>query len=108
MLEVLRNTPRVDQVDSGVMVYLGSSLPFVGYAYTERDGRVGVVKFVALNVNARLPEQKDEISKGSVVNWVASLGGLSTPGVPPPTLGTGLIVKEWKLKCGVTASALFN
>jgi hypothetical protein len=107
MMNVLRNTPRVAQVESGVIDYLGSPSPFVGYRYTEQDGRVGVVRFVARKVNAQLLALKEDVSNGTVVYW-ASLNGLTTPGVMPPALGTDSIVTQWKLQCGVLATAVFN
>jgi hypothetical protein len=107
MINVLRKTPRVDQVESGVIDTAGSPSPFVGYRYTEQDGRVGVVRFVARKADARFPARDEDVSHGTVVYW-ANLNGLTTPGVVPPTFGTGEIAGQWKLRCGVSAIAVFN
>jgi hypothetical protein len=107
MMKVLRNTPRVDQVKSGVINYLDSSSPFVGYRYTKPDGRTEAVRFIARKANAQLPARGEGVSTVTVVYW-ANLKGLTTPRVMPSALGTDLIVPQWKLKCGVSATAVFN
>jgi hypothetical protein len=98
MLKVLHKTPRVDQVDSGVLLDNGWIHPFVQYHYQELDGRDGTVRFVA---------QKPNTSK-DVVQYQALLNGLMTSGgPPPPAFGTGEIARQWELQCGVPAIAVF-
>jgi hypothetical protein len=98
MMNVLRNTPRVDQVQSGALLDDGWTHPFVQYHYQEQDGRAGTVRFVAQKPNA----SKDTIQ------YLALLNGLSTPGgPPPPTFGTAEIAMQWELQCRVPAMAVF-
>lgn len=100
MLNVLRNAPRVDQVRAGVVNFDGSRFPFVGYRYAERDGRVGTVRFVAREADARLAAREEDASNGTVVYW-ASLNGLTTAGIMSPAFGAGEMARRWKLQCGV-------
>jgi hypothetical protein len=91
MMNVLKGTPRVDQVESGALLDNGSMRPFVQYHYLELDGHAGTVRFVS------------DTSK-----YRALLDGLMTPGGQrPPAFGTAEIVKHWELECGVQAVAVF-
>jgi hypothetical protein len=97
MLGVLKATPRVDQVRSGVLDRDGWLHPYVEYRYQELDGRLGTVRFVA---------SKAASSKDKIVYW-SYPGGLSTPGVVPPSLDTVEIARHWELQCAVAAMAVF-
>ncbi len=99
MMRVLCKTPRVDHVESGTWFNNGSMHPLLQYHYQELDGSDGTVRFVAQTVKA---------SKNTTL-YLAYLNGLSTPGGPPPaTLGTGEISKQWKIQCGISATAIFE
>ena len=98
MVKVLRETPRVDQVEAGVVNSDGWAHPFVQYRYQEQDAREGTVRFIAKKSN----------DSQQAIYFVAALNGLSTPGgPPPPTLGVGEIVRRWELQCRVRATAVF-
>jgi hypothetical protein len=98
MMAVLLRTPRVDHVESGALLDNGWMHPFVQYHYEEQDGRDGTVRFVAQRLKAST----------DTTHYLAYLNGLSTPGgALPPTLGTGEIAKQWGLKCGISATAIF-
>lgn len=96
MVEVLRTTPNVDQVESGSLKR-DAQVPFVEYRYREQDGNVGKVRFVANEANA---------SKATV-SFVGFLSGSMGPGMTSPFLfGTREITKQWRLRCGVLADVI--
>jgi len=94
MVNVLRKTPRVDQVSWGAFYNGGWTRPFVQYRY---DGG-GTVRFTADKTN---PESDS-------IQYVAYLNGVFTHGGPsPPTLGTGEIAGQWTRECHVSAFGVF-
>jgi hypothetical protein len=107
MLDLLRRTPRVDQVEAGVVNFDGSSSPFVGYRYMEQDGQVGTVRFFARKADARSAVREEDALDGRVV-WWAFLNGITTAGLMPPGFGTEEVARRWRLQCGVSAIAVFN
>jgi len=90
MMEVLRKTPLVDQVEVGVLKSAGWLPPFVKYRYREPDGRFVSVQFVLQN---------------SKQYFLGVLNGLSTPGVLPPDFGTEEITRQWQQQCRVVSIA---
>jgi len=99
MTNALQNISGVDQIQLGGLYQDGWTHPFVQYRFQEKDGRTGVVRFVA---------EKSKTSAGGV-EYLAILGGLSMHGgPPPPRLGTREVTEEWERQCHIRATALLE
>jgi hypothetical protein len=98
MVDALKHTSLVDQIEVGTFNSDGWSRPFVQYRFSELDGRIGTVRFVG---------DRSNIAE-SATQYVARLNGLFTLGGPmPPDLGTREISELWKMKCGIAAVAVY-
>jgi hypothetical protein len=100
MTMVLKTTPNVYQVETGIWHDGGWDYPLVRYRYTDykRSG-TSTIQFIA----------QQTYNNGPVIYFMTTLRGIFPPrDSGPPDFGTKKVSRAWKEKCGVDASILYD
>jgi hypothetical protein len=99
MLQVLKSTPGIDDIEMGASDTGGWSHPFLQYrAIPETDGFRATIRFEATKNFYSSSDQK--------TFFIALISGLASPGENPTDYGTGAMAMLWEKKCDVHVMVL--